>query len=494
MRNITTTLFIFILSLSLISITKASTEVKIDNQVESNQKIINKVFKAYGGDALTSLPHFQLTDHYKSFRDGQSYSAEEVDLQHSTAQLTVDFVNRRKDFKWLWGDKDYFSVRQQLFDGERGYRINHADKTMSTASNLNFRSAERQYSYHLDTALALLLADPATVVTHLDDRNLYGKLHYQVQIEAKGHPKLTLLIDQGTGRIAKLERAHWMPGKVYSYRFSDYQQSGKVLYANSVFVTRGGEPYTVITSREFDTDFDVTSVFELPKGYGKSGVGLDFSTMQAKELSKGLYLVGEDWGFSLFFDAGEYFIGAGGYADLTKRLQFVQKKYNIDKPLKYLVVSHHHLDHLGGMKEAFELGATFVTKHQHVSTIESVVGEQLPQDRLLFVDQQLSFANNQVQAINYPNSHSEYSLVTYFTQGKTLFTADTYLSREDTGSPKGNQGLLKLHQRLQSFNLEPQFYAAAHSFRVLTDKDFAYSLANINESKSVCPANWTICP
>ena len=232
----------------------------------------------------------------------------------------------------------------------------------------------------------------------------------------------------------------------------------------------------------------------MPKGYGQSGAGLDFSTMQAKEISKGLYLVGEDWGFSLFLDSGDYFVGAGGYADLTKRLHFVQKKYNIDKPLKYLVVSHHHLDHLGGMKEAFELGATFVTKQQHVNTIESVVGEQLSHDRLLLVNEEVSIANGQVQAINFPNSHSEYSLVTYFNQGKVLFTADTYLSREATGSPSGYQELHSLHQLLQSFNIAPQLYAAAHSFRVLTEKDFSYSLANINESQSICPANWNICP
>ncbi|WP_448565492.1 MBL fold metallo-hydrolase [Thalassotalea ganghwensis] len=477
--------------LSLSSLTLFASQT-INTSTENHQ-LIKKVVQAYGGDSLLALSSYQLTDHYKSFREGQSYSADEIDLEHARAQLTVDLAKQRKDFKWLTGDKDSFSVRQQLFDGNQGYRLNHSDKTLSQVPNLNFISTERHYSYHLDTALALLIKDKETQITRLDDKNLYGAPHFQVLLERQGYPKLTLLINQRDFRIAKLERPHWS-GKVFSYRFSDYRNVDGLLYANSVFVTRGGAPYSVLTHREFIPNLAVKETFELPQDYRQAGKGIDFSAMQAKQIDDKLYLVGQDWGFSIFLDAGDYFVGAGGYKDLSKRLAFVQDKYNLQKPLKYLVVSHHHLDHLGGMKEAFDLGAILVTKQQHLATIESIVGETIAKERLLFVEEQLSLANGQVQAINYPNSHAEYSLVTYFNNEQVLFSADTYFSRDETGSPQGYQALHGLQKRLESLEVSPKHFAAAHSFRVLTDQDFVHSLANMRSAQSICPVNWTICP
>ena len=87
--------------------------------------------------------------------------------------------------------------------------------------------------------------------------------------------------------------------------------------------------------------------------------------MMAEQLSDNIYLAGQDWGFSVFLDAGNYFIGTGGYEDLGLRLAAVQKLVGNDKPLKYQVVSHHHIDHLEGMKEANELGGQFISVKEH---------------------------------------------------------------------------------------------------------------------------------
>ena len=41
----------------------------------------------------------------------------------------------------------------------------------------------------------------------------------------------------------------------------------------------------------------------------------------------------------------------------------------VDRPLRYQVVTHHHSDHLGGIGEALDLGATLVTVAGNVEPI-----------------------------------------------------------------------------------------------------------------------------
>jgi len=169
----------------------------------------------------------------------------------------------------------------------------------------------------------------------------------------------------------------------------------------------------------------------------------------------------------------------------------VQKFASSTKPLKFQVVSHHHTDHLAGMKEAVEMGVTLVAKKAHVERIRSRAEVPIADERFLLVDQSYSLAGGKVKIIDVPNGHSTHNLVTYFADAKTIFTADMYASRAVSGVPDGYEGLVDLKAKMQAAGWQVEHLAAAHSGRVMSAAQFEQSLQSMG--KAVCPQDWQIC-
>jgi len=164
----------------------------------------------------------------------------------------------------------------------------------------------------------------------------------------------------------------------------------------------------------------------------------------------------------------------------------------VDKPLKYQVVSHHHIDHLGGMKEAAELGANFVTVKEHVGSVRESAGVEIADDRFILVDGSGSVAGGKVKVMDFPSGHSNHMLVSYIPGAKIAFTADTFFSRQEAGAPSGYKGLKSLKRAFLDYRFDVEHLAAAHSGRVLTAADLDAAINNIAED-AVCPADWGFC-
>ncbi|GLX78579.1 hypothetical protein tinsulaeT_19190 [Thalassotalea insulae] len=458
---------------------------------EQEQGIIERTIHAYGGKQLLALKTIKIEDEYKGFRYGQSNSPDEVDMVDYRSSLTIDLENKRKDFKWLRGNQADFSTQHRIFNGRTGYVINHDKQTLTQDNHINYRNAGRNHSYYLDTAMVLLLNENKNKVKYLGQKMLHGKAHNLLELNTQGFKNLTFYLEKETGKLSLMTRPHWRPNTFFNYNYSDYQQQQGITYAASTYVTRGGQPFNAFVKRQVDFNPTITNEFIVPQDYGKAPDILDFSEMTISSPGDNLYLVGKDWGFTLFIDAGDYFIAAGGYQDLSKRFALMKEKTGLDKPLKYQVVSHHHLDHLGGMSEAAALGASFITVQSNVASIQQVLDQPLPDQRFIIIKEQASFANGLVQIIDYPNSHANHSLLTYIPEAKLLFSADLYLSRQKTGAPDGSPELAQLKNTLAKHKLKVEHFAAAHSSRVLTNKDFNASLNNM--PTAVCPANWQIC-
>jgi len=454
--------------------------------------LIDKLVLAYGGEALLSLKSLTLMDNLKRFTSGQSYSPTEVDLSHYNTVVKIDFENGRKELQLIGGEGKHIYARHQFYDGEKGYGINHTDQTVMENSSYRFTTVDRRFSLRIDALLVKLLHDNQEDAKY-EGKVLYrGKSHEKISFEAEGYPKLTLYIDQVTGLITKMTRPHWAPNTEFSYVYTGHEIQDAIPFAKGVYVTKGGKPETLSVSRSLVLNPDLTGAFHIPSSYGAAPKSMSFTDMSVKELSEGVYLAGQDWGFSIFVDAGDHFVAVGGYEDLKKRLAAVQVYAETEKPLKYQIVTHHHLDHLGGMGEAMELGAVFVTVKEHVASIRAIVGKPIPDDRFILIDGAGSVGNDLVKLVDFPNGHASHNLVSYIPGAKTVFTADYFLSRQETGAPDGHNGLVKFKETLRDHNFDADYFAAAHSGRVLTAADLQEAMNNIAPPE-VCPVGWSQC-
>jgi glyoxylase-like metal-dependent hydrolase (beta-lactamase superfamily II) len=275
------------------------------------------------------------------------------------------------------------------------------------------------------------------------------------------------------------------------YQYAGYKERDGIHFATETYVTRGGNPSFVTTYRSIDFNEDINAAFVLPEGYGPEAPALDFPDMTVEQVGDGIYLAGQNWGFSLFIDAGDHYIATGGYAGLKERLKAVQTFAGNQKPLRYQIVSHHHWDHVGGMTEAAELGANFIITKEHIETVRDRAAIDIPDERFNVVEVEKSISNGLVHVLDLPNEHSSHNLLTYVPSANLIFSADLFLSRQVSGAPDGYEDLRRLKAAISKAGFDVKRFAAAHSGRILTADDLNASINKISENR--CPAGWVQC-
>ena len=458
---------------------------------DKTELIINQVMTTYGGEKLRKIKTIQLTDQFKTFRDGQSYSPQEIDIEHNYADVFIDVEKMRKNFRWIIGNKDDYSIRHWLFDGKDGYAISHASQTQSINDMVSYDFADRYHSHLLDTVIIHALISNRANATWLGGVNFLGQLHDRLGFKFSDDIEVELYINQTSGYLTYMEKTSENAKRTLRYHYKGHKKQQGIVFAKDVHVTRGGNPNIVVTNRQVKFNKPIGSGFDLPKNYGALPASMDMSVMTVQEVMTGVYLVGQNWGYSVFVDVGDHFIAAGGYSELTERFNAVKSFAKVDKPLQKMVVSHHHNDHIRGLAEAIKLGATLIAVEQHVDSVKRVVETPLNDAHFSLVEDKASFANGQVVVFDLPSGHTSHNLMTYIPAAKLLFSADTYFSRQQSGAPFGGSYLQVIADRLTSLKLPVEKFAAAHSARILTAEDFSTSVTKTLES--VCPTNWQIC-
>lgn len=466
------------------------------NPVAAAEKTANDVLKkaiaAYGGQAVRDMNVMSIRAQYVGFNDGQNHSTRAMDAIRYDAHITIDFPNKRKDFRWLRGERPDHSIRHWHYDGAMGYSFDHQEKTRTEDGNMSFAGVDRRVSLLSDLAVLKLATLDGTEIDYLGRKDLQGMSLDRLIVQAAGYPVLTLYIDNQTRLLHRLDLGPEGENQRV-FRYSSHIKIEGLTYATNSYATRGGRAEMVSTSISIDFNPDADQIFALPIDYQEAPETLSFTEMEVQTLAEGVFLVGQNWGFSVFVDAGDYYIGVGGYHDVSKRFEAVLKHTEKATPLKYQVVTHHHRDHLGGMQELFELGSQFVVHPDHIAAIRTQIDATVPDTR--FIDYRLAddLLNEFVQIGYVSNAHAEHNLVAYIPKAKALFTADMYLSRQKTGYPSWGKSF---YENMQKLGFDIETLAAAHSGRVLHYSDLERYVSGLNgtaDSGDGCPSSWVQC-
>jgi len=110
-------------------------------------------------------------------------------------------------------------------------------------------------------------------------------------------------------------------------------------------------------------------------------------------------------------------------ADAAAWLKSEIKKYS-DRPVRYVIYSHHHNDHITG-GSVFADTATFVSQAAARPKILQAGDSQTPVPDLTFTDRMfIDLGGKQVQLIYTGRNHSDNSLVVLLPENKLLFAVD----------------------------------------------------------------------
>lgn len=459
---------------------------------EAEDALIAKVTAAYGGAKLTNLKSIRIEDEYKSGFPGQGYTPTFVEFIDQKQDAQLDLEGERGSIEG-WSDNWNFPFSfRTVSAGDDIVGINYAAGTYQPAAQPDYYTAFGAVIRVSDTLLAYELGKRAETAEIVGENTYTGRPHKVIRFEIPNSPPLTLHVDTESGYISRMTRETGFGA--LTYRFHDHASAGGIGYAQNFEFFVGKDPNLITVSRKITPNMVRSSVFAIDRGIAEEPARVDTAEMTVDRVADGLHLVGQGpqggaAAYTAFIDAGDHVIAVGGYAGLQARFDAYKAETGADKPLRYQVATHHHTDHLGGMREAFDLGAIIVTPENAVANIESALGEPLPEDRRMLVEDGMALGPVTIHDVW--TNHMESMAVVYVPSAKAVFQADHYTGLYIDEPAPGTRATELFVKALDEAGLEVDTVLSAHGRKAVSWTEIEAAVAALNTDP--CPTNRAIC-
>ncbi len=456
--------------------------------------ILERMTTAYGGEAFEGIHSYRISERYIAPATGQSWSPALVDIGRTNQMFVHDLGSGNVYFEnWFRGRGGLFPTVVQVEDGaarsidlnrDRHGEANSADPYQIAGGTMRTT----------DTLLARELLQSRETAEYLGEETFMNRLHDKVQFPFPSSPDLTVYIDKESGLINRMTRMNPQLG-LLDYVFHGHETRNGIARATRTDFSVAGDPNLISEGRtiEFNPELDA-GLFALPKGLSPEGERSDTSEMIVNRLGKSAFHIGQGNAYSIFVDTGTELVASGAYAGLRDRLAKYREVSGNYRVLDYVVVSHHHNDHLGGVGEALELGATLVTVAENHDAIADALGATPDSSRLLDVDERLSFGNGdrRVELYDVSTIHSHSNLLFLLPGEQVLFMVDHFGTPYAEGIPTANDNTVSMSAALAGLDIDPTRIVTAHGSRVFAMRDFRQSVSDYRAFE--CPKDRELCP
>lgn len=316
----------------------------------------------------------------------------------------------------------------------------------------------------------------------------------------------TLYFDRETGVLAKFElvRDDPMAGEAdYEVFFDDYEPANGYLIPQKLRNYREGVPFSEMNTVEmtYNRPFD-DSLLKPPADYGvaEKKPGDDW---QVVPVGKDAWIVDTPGPAHnpLFVALDEYVVAFDSPLNVTisGRIIALIKETVPGKPIKYVVPSHHHDDHSGGLRAFVAEGATVVATSGNRAYFERLlsahsrldpnpVARDATKAEFLIVDDRIAFEdeNHQVEIINIgPNPHVKDLYVAYLPEDRVLYTSDALQILYGHPLPPANKGAACALRRADELGLEYDTLLMSHA-HISPKADVETSLAKEGAWQGPC--------
>lgn len=373
---------------------------------------------------------------------------------------------------------------KQIFKGEKGLVFNLEDKTAQAVTNPNaIGNISRTRLPHVMLAAAL---DRAATLRSLGQADAEGKKQNVITFALQDGTQWTLYFDAATNLPTKFENLDTdsrVGDVAMEFVFSDYMNAGGLKIGGRRFIRRGGEVIQDIKVTDVQVNTrPAESAFERPQGFEDLPAGNPNPAPTVVELAKDVYMVKDAAnGYNVMFVAmnDHVLVVEAPLNDATSRKVMAKIKETVpDKPIKYVVTTHFHDDHSGGIRTYMGEGATVVTTPGNKAYFETVakavrtiapdsltmkprqpVIETVENMKRVFTD-----GNHTVELYDIgPGPHAKEMLVVYLPKEKILFEGDLLGLPDDTTLvTAANETTAHFAERIQALGLAPEKIASVH--------------------------------
>ncbi len=165
-------------------------------------------------------------------------------------------------------------------------------------------------------------------------------------------------------------------------------------------------------------------------GGGNIGNFPQLDNVTIEEIGPGIFLVpGTHNNLIIEGPEGLALVDASWYPGRSRTLLARMAERWPHKPLHYLILTHHHIDHTGGMRPVIEAGASVVTSGKNADYFREIFESTMASTvRLIEVEQFLSLSEigREIRVYDVYTEHAEGMIAAYVPDKKLLFNADLF--------------------------------------------------------------------
>ncbi len=272
--------------------------------------------------------------------------------------------------------------------------------------------------------------------------------------------------------------------------FSDYRDFDGVQFPAHIVRTQGGHPVLDLTMASVRANAAVD--VQVPDAARNASLPAVQAT--ADKLADGVWYIKGGSHHSVAIDQRDRIVVVEAPQNEARSLAVIAKvKETIpNKPIKYLVNTHAHFDHSGGLRTYVDEGATIVTHEKNRPYYEEAwrAPHSLNPDRLeqskkpasfeTFTDKHtLTDGQRSIEIYPIQNSgHNDAFAMVYLPAEKILVEVDAYTPAAADAPPPSmpNPFSVNLYQNIERLKLDVRQIAALHGPRVVTLADLRTSI------------------
>jgi len=442
--------FVLVLSLFLMVFLQANCA---QTPAEQGRKALEEAAQAMGGlEALGEIKNIRREGTTQPSPLGQARSASErlyVQPSRPYTQI-IDFtVPRQVEITGAAGIL-------RVTDWEKGgYRESRGTVFPLEPRHLN--GTRKEWDRDIAKFLVYALGEESTI-EGIGQSELEGRPHRVVSVTSMDGILYKVYLDDSSHLISKLEFTEDRNpyGDLAKERlFADYREVDgvKLPFSETTLemdlVTQVREWSSIAVNGELQED-----LFTIPSDLQERARSLahaDTVPVIPTEIAEGVYF-GEGIGTNnMWVEFEEFVLVAEGPNTEMQTLEAIQQIQATvgDKPIRYLVTTHHHADHVGGIRGFAAEGATIVTHASNEEVIREILTRPhtLNPDRLVQsqIEPQIETVENRktisdgtrtVELVHIPNSHADGYLAIYLPRERLIFQSDMFeILQGETGQP-----------------------------------------------------------
>lgn len=278
-------------------------------------------------------------------------------------------------------------------------------------------------------------------------------------------------------------------------RYSDYRDFGGIQFPAHIERIQGGFPVLDIqvSSVKANPAVDITTPADANKPVS--------AAVTCTKLANGVFYLTGGTHHSVAIEQKDHIVLVEAPLNEERSLALIAKLQEVvpNKPIKYLVNTHAHFDHSGGLRSFVDAGATIVT-HQpnqayyqkiwqkpHALNPDRLEKSKKPAQFLGFDGKQvLSDGKRNIEIHSLAgNSHNDAFVFVYLPAEKVLIEADAYTpAAANAPAPTSvNPYSVNLYENIQKLKLEVGQIAALHGPRVATLADLRGAISQTKASR-----------